>query len=169
MYCELLTIGIQPLKMRAKASYIYEMTNSYVNSSLEFVKSVPQYSLLPPLNKQTLLMRNTRPGIMFYASYQMNFKSVQRLIQTPYWITSIECLLLPSTKCLCDELTSEIGHISFIDPCLIKLILVILAFSTNNIDHDEMIFNQQLNEYYHTFVLHRVQSIYVELMWKYMM
>ena len=34
----------------------------------------------------------------------MNLKSVQSLTQTPYWITSIECVLLPSTKYLHDEM-----------------------------------------------------------------
>jgi len=155
--------------MRVKASYIYDLGNSFNNIALKFIKSIPQFILLPSLNKQTLLLRNTRPVIAFYSYYHLNLQPVQTLTQTSYWITSMECLFIPSIRHLHDEINHLVGHLSFIDPCLIKLILVILAFSTNNIDYDHIIMTHQLDEYYHTFILHKIQNMYIELMWKYMM
>ncbi|CAF4656779.1 unnamed protein product, partial [Rotaria sp. Silwood2] len=165
---QLLSVGIQPLKMRAKASYIYDMMNTFADIALKFVKSIPQFISLPTWNKQILLIRNTQPLIMFYSYYQSNLKAIQSLTQTPYWKASLEFILLPSTKCLHNEIKYHIGRVSFADPYLIKLILVILAFSTNNMDHDDMTVNRQFDEYYHTFILHNVQNMYIELMWKYM-
>lgn len=155
--------------MRVKASYIYDLVNTFADVALEFIKVIPQFILLPSLNKQALLMRNTRPVVMFGVHYQLNLKPVKSLTQTPYWISAIECVFSPSTRHLHDEINYLVGHVSFIDPCLIKLILVILTFSTNNIDHDEIKIIQQLDEYYHAFILHQIQNIYVKLMWKYMM
>jgi hypothetical protein len=155
--------------MRIKASYIYDMASTFADVVLGFVKLIPQFVFLPPLNKQALLMRNTRPMIMFHSHYQMNVNPLQRLAETPYWIASLNCILLNSTREMHDQLNDQVGQILFLDPCLIKLILVILAFSTNNLDHDERTITEQLNEYYHAFLLHKIQNIYVELLWKYMM
>ncbi|CAF4031230.1 unnamed protein product [Rotaria sordida] len=168
IYQQLLSVGILPLKMRVKASYIYDIMNTFVDTALEFIKSIPQFISLPFLNKQALLIRNTRSLIIFYSYYQLNLKSIQSLTQTPYWKASLDLILLPTTRCLHNEIKYHIGRVSFSDPYLIKLILVILAFSTNNMDHDDITVTHQLDEYYHTLVLNNIQNIYVELMWKYM-
>jgi len=166
---QLSSIGLQPLKMRAKGSYIYELVNTFADVALEFIKVIPQFILLPSRNKQALLMRNTRSVIMFDIHYQLNLKPVKILTETPYWISSRECVFTAPTRHLHDEINHLVGHVSFIDPCFIKLILVLLAFSTNNIDDDEITIIQQFDEYYHAFILHQIQNLYVELMWKYMM
>jgi len=155
--------------MRVKASYIYDLAKTFSDIVLQFIKVIPQFILLPSLNKQALLMRNIRPVIMFYSHYQLNLKPVKSLTETPYWISSTECVFSPSTRHLHNEINHLVGHVSFIDPYLIKLILVLLAFSTNNIDDDEITIIPQFDEYYHASILHQIQNLYVELMWKYMM
>jgi hypothetical protein len=155
--------------MRVKPSYVFDLANTVTDVTLKFIKYIPQFILLPCLNQQALLLRNTRPTILFYAQYQLNLKPIQKLTHKPCWMTSVEYVFPPSTKRLMDEISYLVGQVSFIDPCLIQLILVILAFSTNNIDHDHMTITHQLDEYYHGFLLHKIQNMYVELMWKYMM
>jgi hypothetical protein len=162
-------IGIQPLKMRVKAIYIYDMANTFANVVLEYIKSIPQFISLPQMNQQILLIRNIESMIMFYAYYQMNLKPIESLTQTSYWLTLIECFFLPSTRYLHDIIKYLINCISSIDPYFIKLILILLAFSTNNIHHDEIASTHHLDEYDHAFKLHNIQNIYVELMWKYML
>ncbi|CAF0907449.1 unnamed protein product [Rotaria sp. Silwood1] len=166
---QLLSAGIQPLKMRAKASYIYDMMNIFADTALKFVKSIPQFISLPTLNKQALLIRNTRLLIMFYSYYQSNLKPIQSLTQTPYWKASLDFIFLPSTRCLHNEIIYHIGHVSLADAYLIKLILAVLAFSTSYMDHDDMSVTHQFDEYYHASILHNIQNMYIELMWKYMM
>ena len=169
MHKELVVLGIPPLKVRVKATYIYDIANTFAETVLDFLKFVPHFIALPLLNKQALIKRNTRAMIMFYTYYQLNLKAVQNLCETPYWIASFNCILSPSTRAMYDKLIYQIGQLSFLDPCLIKLIIILLAFSTNSIDHDEKIIIDQLDEYNHALLLHQMQNIYAELTWKYMM
>ncbi|CAF4724813.1 unnamed protein product, partial [Rotaria magnacalcarata] len=60
--------------MRAKASYIYDITNTLTDTGLKFIKTIPQFASLPDSNKQALLVRNARSFTMFYTHYQMNLK-----------------------------------------------------------------------------------------------
>ncbi len=151
--------------MRVKAIHIYDMVNTFANVVLEFVKSIPQFIALPRLNKQILLTRNIKPMIMFYAYYQMNLKPIEILTQTTYWTTLIECLFLPSTRHFHNIIKHLVNCISSINPYFIKLILILLAFSTNNLHYNEIYFD----EYDHSYKLHKIQNIYAELMWKYML
>ena len=162
------SIGIQPPKLRVKATYIYDIANTFTNVALGFVRSIPQFSLLPPLNKQALLMRNIRPVLMFHSHYQLNLRHIQKLCQTPWWITALDCIYSPSVRDTHYEINYQIAQLAFIDPCLIKLILVLLAFSTNNIDHDEITITDHLDEYYHAFRLYKIQNTYADLTWKYL-
>jgi hypothetical protein len=144
---------------------MYEMANTFTNVVLEFIKSIPQFISLPVLNQQVLLIRNIKPMIMVYAYYQMNLKPIESLTRTSYWLTLNECLFLPSTRHYHDTIKYLIGCISSIDSYFIKLILILLAFSTNATHHDEIYFD----EHNHTIKLHRIQNIYAELLWKYML
>ncbi|CAF3370803.1 unnamed protein product [Rotaria socialis] len=166
LHQRLLSIGIQPLKMRAKASYIYDITNTLTDTGLKFIETIPEFISLPDSNKQALLMRNARSFTMFYTHYQMNLKPMQTILETPYWQGSVEFILSSSTIYLHQQVKYQIGRISLADPYLIKLILVILAFLAHNIDYNDITISQQLDEYYHSQILHRKQNIYVELMWK---
>ena len=169
MHDELSSQAVPPVKMRMKGTYIYDIANIFAAAALDFLKLVPQFLALPGLNQTVLLKRNTRPMIMFYSSYQMNLKIVQKLCRTPYWIASLNCILSPPVREVYYKLVHQIGQLSFLDPCLIKLIIALLVFSSNNIDHDEKIFAERLNEHYHALLLHQIQSFYAELTWKYMM
>jgi hypothetical protein len=169
VHYEVSSQGVPPVKMRLKGTYVYDIANTFGAAALDFLKMVPQFCALPSLNQSVLLKRNTRPMIMFYTSYQMNLKTVQKLCHTPYWIASLNCILSPPIREVFHKLVHQIGQLSFLDPCLIKLITVLLSFSSNNIDHDETIFAERLNEHYHALLLHQVQNFYAELTWKYMM
>lgn len=169
IYQQLLSIGVQPLKMRAKAFYIYDVINTLAETGLKFFQSIPQFMSLPITNKRALLMRNARSLIMFYAHYQMNFKPLQTILETPYWQASLDFILLPSTIYLHHQVKYHIGRISLGDPYLVKLILVIIAFSANNADHNDITISQKLDENYHGMILNKIQNMYVELLWKYMM
>lgn len=169
MHEELSCQSVPPVKIRMKGTYIYDIANTFAAAALDFLKLIPQFRTLPSLNQAVLLKRSTRPMIMFYTSYQMNLKTVQKLCRTPYWIASLNCVLSPPIREIYLKLVYQIGQLSFLDPCLIKLIIALLAFSSNNIDHDEKIFAERLDEHHHALLLHRIQNFYAGLTWKYLM
>lgn len=169
MYNELSVLGVPPLKLRMKATHIYHIANIFAMAVLDFLKFVPEFATLPILNQHALIKRNTRAMIMFYTHYQLNLKAVRKLCQTPYWIASINSILSSSSREMYHRNNHRISQCLFLDPCLIKLVTILLAFSTNNIDHDEKVIIDQLNEYHHALLLHQIQNIYVEITWKYLM
>lgn len=154
--------------MRGKASFLCDLIRTFADNALKFVKSTPHFMSLSIFNKKVLLKRNVRLLIVFYSYYQMNLPALQRLIETPYWKASLDCIPLSQSIWLHKEIRYRIGCVSLIDPYLIKLILVLITFSTNNIDHND-IMTRQHDEQYHSLLLYKIQNIYMDLIWKYMM
>jgi hypothetical protein len=167
--CHLVSIGIQPLKIRIKGSYIYHISNVFITTALEFIRYIPEFVLLPPLNQQVLLVRQSRLVIMFYAQYQMNLGPIQCLTRTPYWISSMDCLLSSSTKQLLTSIDTQVGLVYSSNPYLIQLILIILAFTSNALEDDAQIQTDRLNEYQHTYLLHQTQQMYINVLWQYLL
>lgn len=164
-----MSIGVQPLKIRSKARYIYDIVNSFVNTAIRFLQTIPHFDSLQTFNKQTIIRRNLKPFILFYSYYQSTMPAMKSLALTPYCKSSLDFIFSPSSIHLHDQMKYRIGRVSLVDPYFIKLILIIIAFSPNNIDSNEMKFNYDFDEYYHTIKINKIQEMYVELMWKYIM
>jgi hypothetical protein len=162
-------IGMQPLKIRLKASHIYDMINLLTMTALRFVAYVPQLSALPLINRHALLIRHTRLLIMYYVHYQMNLQPWQQLTHMPCWLSSFDCLLLHATRRLFNEINVQIGTIHSDDPYLIELIMIILALTPNSLDDNRKRFTLCLDEYRHTTLIHRIQNDYINLTWNYML
>lgn len=165
----LVSIGIQPLKIRMKGSYIYHISNVFIGTALEFIRYIPEFALLPPLSQQVLLVRQSRLVAMLYAHYQMNLGPIQCLTRMPYWISSMDCLFSSSTKQLLHGIGTEVGLIYSSNPYLMQLILIILAFTSNSVADDSQIRTDQFNEYQHTYYLHHTQQIYINVLWQYLL
>ena len=81
----------------------------------------------------------------------------------------MDCLLSPSTNQLAQSIVSQVGLIYSTDPYLIQLVLIILAFTSNSLEEDPKNENDRLNEYQHTYFLHRAQQTYINVLWQYML
>ena len=146
------------------------MIHSWIDGALEFITLIPQYGLLPSPSRQALLTRHAQPFVMYYIHYQLNLASIQALTQMPGWLSSFECIFCAPIRHLFSKLSKDIDQLSSIDPNLIKLIPILLTFSANSIIGDESTpAQQQLDEYRHACLVQRIQEIYIEITWKYMM
>ena len=79
----------------------------------------------------------------------MNFEPILSLVRTSSWLASIECLFSCETR----EIYNKI-----------KLTVIILIFSAN-----PQVLNKDLHEQYHTYILQKLQTINIYLLWKYML
>jgi hypothetical protein len=136
--------------------------NEYALSSLiSFVRCIPDFQILTTNEQRSLLERNIE-GIS-----GINFIFVTRdsdCMDSSAFLTNIASIygseVIPRMKYLQAQLDS--------DSTLIKLILVIIAFSSNcsalivpeNMHNDTLLLG--------TFRLFGSQNVYVELLWKYM-
>lgn len=158
------SVGNQPLKMRIKTSYIYDLINIFHHITIEFTRSIAKFSLIPSVNMQILLSSNLRSVTMLYTYFYMNFEPTLSLIRTSTWLTSIECSFSPDIHEIYNHIKYSIEQMIHLDSNLIKLILIILIFSSN-----QQILTRNFSEPYHTTCLQRLQNIYTELLWKYML
>ena len=152
------------MKIRNKASDVYEFFNFLTLNALEYLQSISHFKLLSTVNKQILLLRQSHLVIMYYTHYQMNLEPVRRLRETPCWISSFDCLLLHSTHELIDQIIDELDLLYSFDSHLIQLILLILTFNIDSADESSPTFDR----FHYRSIFFEIQSFYVDLMWKYM-
>lgn len=158
------SIGKQPLKMRVKTSYIYNLIDIFHHITIDFTGLISKFSLIPYTNRKILLSSNLRTLTMLYTYFYMNFEPILSLIQTSSWLTSIECSFSNEIREMYNQIKYSIDQIIHCDPNLIKLILIILVFSAN-----QQISIKTFDEHSHTHILQEIQTIYIDLIWKYML
>lgn len=166
MYQYLSSMSMQPLKIRIKASYIYDMKDVITLAGLNFFKSIPQVPLFAEDIQQILYARHARIFLLYYTHYQMTLEPLRKLTAMPCWISSLDCLLSRSTNRLFQEINRQVARIHSVDPYLTQMILLLLAFTSTSIDVDD---HSASDDYRSSFVIAKMQNMYSELLWNYMM
>ena len=137
MYQHLSSMSVQPLKIRIKASYIYDMHDVMTLAGLNYFKSMPQLPLLAKEIQQILYVRHARIFLLYYTHYQMTLEPMCRLTKMPCWISSLDCLLSRSTIRICQEINRQIARIHSVDSYFTQMILLLLVFTSTSIDVDD--------------------------------
>ena len=125
-----------------------------------FVSSIPDFRVLTHAEQQSLIERNLH-GIFCLGS-GLVFRD-SGMINSPVCITSTLATYGMDTLMLARRLNSRLDF----DPIFIKLMLIVLAFSSNCfvVDVNKHMPRDSLR--FGTFRLLGSQTIYVELLWKY--
>jgi hypothetical protein len=126
-------------------------------------------SLLSEKIHRILYVRHARIFLIYYTHYQMNLDPICKLTQMSCWISLLDCLVSRSTNRLFQEINRQIARINSSDPYLTQLILLLLAFTCTSIDFDDHHHHQISDEYRSSSVIFKIQNMYVELLWNFMM
>jgi hypothetical protein len=155
-------ISSSPSELCFEVNDALETIGTIYSSIQSFVSSTPDFQVLTINEQQSLFERNLHGIGSFYSNliYREtglldNSKCYQSYIEAYGWETMND--------------SNRLVNRSYIDSTLFKLMLIIIAFSSNcfivdvheNIQNDSLIFG--------TFRLYGSQNVYVELLWKYML
>lgn len=150
-----------PYELLRDASHTHNLFTTYYTTALSFVASSPDYKILTIDEQRSLLKRNLNGLFIFCAEIVCRDL---KMLDNPTWIHTLTYTLGSDMIERKRLLNSRLEH----DTTLIKLMLIIIAFSSNcyMLDERQTIKNDHL--LYGTFRLLGSQNVFVEILWKYM-
>jgi uncharacterized membrane protein len=150
-----------PIELLFDASHTHNLFTTYYTTAQSFVASAPDYKILT-VNEQSSLLKRNLNGLFIFCA-EIVCRDLQ-MLENPVWSKTLTYTLGSDMIERKRYLNSHLEH----DKTLIKLMLIILAFSSNcyMLDERQTIFNDHL--LYGTFRLLGSQNVFVEILWKYM-
>ncbi|CAF0990061.1 unnamed protein product [Adineta steineri] len=150
-----------PAELLFDASHTYNLFTTYYTTAQSFVASAPDYKILTINEQHSLLKRNLNGLFIFCAEIVCRDL---RMLENPVWSNTLTYTLGSDMIKRKKILNSRLEQ----DTTLIKLMLIIIAFSSNcyMLDDRHNLFNDHL--LLGTFRLFGSQNVFVEILWKYM-
>jgi hypothetical protein len=150
-----------PAELIFDVSHTYNLFTTYYTTAQSFVASSPDYKILT-LNEQSSLLKRNLNGLFIFCA-EIVCRDLQ-MLENPIWANTLTYTLGSDMIERKRYLNSKLEH----DTTLIKLMLIIIAFSSNcyMLDEHQMLFNDHL--LLGTFRLFGSQNVFVEILWKYM-
>jgi hypothetical protein len=150
-----------PRELLFDASHTYNLFNTYYTTAQSFVASIPDYKVLT-INEQCSLLKRNLNGLFIFCA-EIVCRDL-KMLDNPLWIKTLTYTLGSDMIERKRYLNTRLEQ----DTTLIKLMLIIIAFSSNcyMLDERHTIFNDHL--LHGTFRLLGSQNVFVEILWKYM-
>ncbi|UJR14656.1 hypothetical protein I4U23_001649 [Adineta vaga] len=155
------TINTSASNSRFDLKLTYEMLSAFSNCLLLFISSTPDFKVLTTSEQWSLLQRNMFGLLSYGGMYLMRESGIfdkpenEMAVLPLYGIDIIQQARIISTQFDCDS-------------TLIKLMLIVLAFSSNCFTKTNRTSSDKDSLLYGTFRLFGSQNVYVELLWKYL-
>ena len=150
-----------PAEFLCDVSHTHNLFTAYYTTAQSFVASAADYKILTVHEQRSLLKRNLNGLFIFCAEIVCRDLA---MLDNPVWMKTLTYTLgsdmIERKRYLNDRLEQ--------DATLLKLMLIIVAFSSNcyMLDENQSIYNDQL--LLGTFRLLGSQNVFVEILWKYM-
>jgi hypothetical protein len=150
-----------PTELLFDASHTHNLFRTYYTTAQSFVASSPDYKILTIDEQRSLLKRNLNGLFIFCAEIVCRDL---KMLENPIWSKTLTHTLGSDMIERKRYLNSRLEH----DTTLIKLMLIIIAFSSNcyMLDEHQILFKDHL--LLGTFRLLGSQNVFVEILWKYM-
>lgn len=151
-----------PSEFLFDVSHTQNLFTTYYTAAQSFVASAADYKVLTDSEQSSLLKRNLNGLFIFCAEIVCRDL---KMLDHAVWKKTLTYTLGPDMIERKRYLNSRLEH----DTTLIKLMLIIIAFSSNcyMLDERQTIFNDPL--LCGTFRLLGSQNVFVEILWKYML
>jgi len=150
-----------PRELLFDASHTYNLFSTYYTAAQSFIASVPDYKVLT-INEQCSLLKRNLNGLFIFSA-EVVCRDL-KMLEHPLWSKTLTYTLgsgmIERKKFLNTRLENDIT--------LIKIMLIIIGFSSNcyMLDERHTIYNDPL--LHGTFRLLGSQNVFVEILWKYM-
>ncbi|UJR32854.1 hypothetical protein I4U23_020316 [Adineta vaga] len=150
-----------PSELLFDVSHTHNLFTIYYTTAQSFLASSPDYKILTTHEQCSLLKRNLNGLFIFCAEIVCRDL---RMLENPLWLNMLTYTLGSDMIRRKQHLNSRLEQ----DNTLIKLMLIIIAFSSNcyMLDEQQSLFNDHLLR--GTFRLFGSQNVFVEILWKYM-
>lgn len=150
-----------PFELLFDASHTHNLFTTYYTTAQSFLASLPDYKILT-LNEQSSLLKRNLNGLFIFCA-EIVCRDL-KMLENAVWSNTLTYTLGSDMIERKRYLNSRLEH----DSTLIKLMLIIIAFSSNcyMLDERQTIHNDHL--LYGTFRLLGSQNVFVEILWKYM-
>lgn len=150
-----------PFEDLFNTTHTHNLFRTYYTAAQSFVASSPDYKVLTVNEQSSLLKRNLNGLFIFCAEIVCRDL---KMLENAAWSNTLTYTLGSDMIERKRYLNSRLEH----DTTLIKLMLIIIAFSSNcyMLDERQTIYNDHL--LYGTFRLLGSQNVFVDILWKYM-
>ncbi|CAF1591799.1 unnamed protein product [Adineta ricciae] len=151
-----------PVETLFHNTHTYNLFKTYYTTAQLFVASSADYKILTSAEQCSLLKRNLNGLFIFCAEVVCRDL---KMLEHPVWFNTLTYSLGSGMVARKRYLNKKLEH----DNTLIKLMLIVLAFSSNccMLDERDGVFQDHL--LIGTFRLFGSQNVFVEILWKYML
>jgi uncharacterized membrane protein len=151
-----------PMEFLFDVSHTHNLFTTYYTTAQSFVSSAPDYKILT-INEQCSLLKRNLNGLFIFCA-EIVCRDL-KMLDNSAWKNTLTYTLGSDMIERKRFLNIRLEH----DTTLIKLMLIIIAFSSNcyMLDERHTIWNDQL--LHGTFRLLGSQNVFVEILWKYML